>query len=563
MNKNPNNDPRRQNQRNNNNRTVYKSERPVNTNNSGYTTKRRNVNSANDATRVIPAVKNTNQNPNNAYTHDPNALYKTPPPSAVADETKTTPVVRQQPTNGNPPAQQPANRPSKYAPPPHQDQSTRAVPIVKPQPQQPQQRLQLQQDQRQNNQPVVRRKQPPSVQNTGNMQRRPSGGNPNAGRKSPQQQRRTNPNTGRTRNSNDSAAPAVLSNVMKAVIYIVAVVIFSVFLSVFTIYVANDVFAFVKNDIQMDITISEYDNTSDIASKLFDFGVIKYPTIFRWYAQLRNQDENYAGGTYTVSPSMNYDQLFIELKGKNVVRDQVSITIREGWTVNEIIDLFVSKDMGSRAEFVDVINNYDFDYEFVKALTDLHPSRTYRLEGYLFPDTYWFFTDSSEIAIIDKLLSNFDKKFVQEYREYVKGTEYTIDDMVILASLIQAEARYAEEYGNISSVFHNRLKNPGFEYIGGRLQCDATVQYVLTERTENLTAADLEIDNPYNTRVHAGLPPGPIGNPSLNAIHFALEPNDTNYYYFVSYPGGTTAFSATNAEHELNKAIIAGTVTEE
>ena len=544
MNKNPNNDPRRQqNQRkdgNNNQTKVYKTQRPVNTNNSGYTTTRRTVNTANDKTRVIPTVKNAEKiNQNTEYRHDPNSLYKTPPQST---------------------GQQQQTPPPKYAPPPRRDDSTRIIPVVKPQPQGQQQRMQLQQDQRQNNQPVVRRKQsPPAAQNQQNPQRRPSNQNPANGRRPQSQQRRQNPNV---RGNTDNAAPTVLSNVMKAVIYIVAVVIFSIFLAIFAIYVANDVFAFVKNDVNMDITISEYDNTSDIADKLYEFGVIKYPSIFRIYAKLRNQDDNYAGGTYTVSPSMNYDQLFIELKGKNIVREQVSITIREGWTVDEIIDLFVSKDMGSRAEFVDVINNYDFDYEFIRALTDLNPARTYRLEGYLFPDTYWFFTDSSEIAIIDKLLSNFDNKFVQEYRDYVAKTQYSIDDMIILASLIQAEARFAEEYSNISSVFHNRLENPSYEYIGGRLQCDATVQYVLAERTENLTAADLEIDNPYNTRIHAGLPPGPIGNPSLNAIHCALEPAETDYYYFVSYPGGTTAFAATNAEHEVNKAIIAGAVEE-
>ena len=545
MNKNPNNDPRRQNQRNNgnNNQTkVYKTQRPVSTNKSGYTTTRRTVNNgntANDATRVIPTVKNTEKiNQNTPYRHDPNSLYKSPPATGGSQQ------------------------PPKYVPPPRGDDSTRLIPIVKPQPQGQNQRMQLQQDQRQNNQPVVRRKQsPPTAQN--NTQRRPNGSNPNTGRRPQNQQRRPNPNAAKSSRTTDNAAPTVLSNVMKAVIYIVAVVIFSVFLSIFAIYVANDVFAFVKNDVNMDITISEYDNTSDIADKLYEFGVIKYPSIFRLYAKLRNQDENYAGGTYTVSPSMNYDQLFIELKGKNVVREQVSITIREGLTVNEIIDLFVSKDMGSRAEFIDVINNYDFDYEFVKVLTDLNPARTYRLEGYLFPDTYWFYTDSSEIAIIDKFLSNFNSKFVQEYRDYVAKTQYSIDDMIIIASLIQAEARYATEYSNISSVFHNRLENPGYEYIGGRLQCDATVQYVLAERTENLTAADLEIDNPYNTRIHSGLPPGPIGNPSLNAIHCALEPAETDYFYFVSYPGGTTAFSATNAEHEKNKAIIAGAVEEE
>ena len=590
MNKNPNNDPRGRNPRNpntggnpNGNTKVYKSERPVNT--SGYRTTQRAVPPMpDDATRVIPAVKNQPAENNNTYRYDPNQLYRVPPPDAAQNTanmppnstedlnaTRTIPVVQPQRTQNI--------RPPKYTGAVQDDSSTQVIPAVRPRQTQPQQQQsqpqpqrrppQQQPQQQQNGQPVVRRSINNNVQNN----------NAQPGRKPPVRTNGTavtnqnqKPNTARTqqrrppdRNSknsklkSESAAPSVLSNVMKAVIYIVAVLVFSGFLSVYIIIVANDVFAFIKSDIEMDITISEYDNTSDIADKLYDFGVIKYPSIFRIYAKLRNQNDVYAGGTYTISPSMNYDQLFIELKGKNVARDQISLTIREGWTVEDVIDLFVSKEMGSRAEFVNVINNHDFDYWFVKELdnADLSSSRTYRLEGYLFPDTYYFYTDATEVAIIDKLLSNFNKKFVQPYREFIAGTQYTVDDMIIMASLIQAEARFTDEYGNISSVFHNRLNNPGYEYIGARLQCDATIQYVLAERKENLTAADLETDNPYNTRIHAGLPPGPIGNPSLNAIHFALEPAETDFYYFVSYPGGRTEFSATNAEHEIKKAEVA------
>ena len=554
MNKNPNNDPRERNQRKTN---VYKSQRPVNT--SGYRTTQRAVPPMpDDATRVIPAVKNQPAENNSPYRHDPNQLYKVPPPEVsqnkttmpgAADDLNSTriiPVV--------PPQRTQSIRPPKYTGTPQDDSSTQIIPAVKQQ--QTQRRSPSQQPQNIQPAPAVRR----SGNNTQTSRKTPvkTNGRPNQNTSVKRTQQRKNFGTNKNGKINgESAAPSVLSNVMKAVIYIVAVLVFSAFLSVYIIIVANDVFAFIKSDIEMDITISEYDNTSDIAEKLYDFGIIKYPSIFRIYAKLRNQNDVYAGGTYTVSPSMNYDQLFIELKGKNIARDQISLTIREGWTVEDIIDLFVSKNMGSRAEFVNVINNHDFDYWFVKELVDLSPDRTYRLEGYLFPDTYYFYTDASEVAIIDKMLSNFNKKFVEPYREFVAGTKYTVDDMIIMASLIQAEARYAEEYGNIASVFHNRLNNPSYEYIGARLQCDATIQYVLAERKENLTAVDLETDNPYNTRIHAGLPPGPIGNPSLNAIHFALEPAETDYYYFVSYPGGKTEFSATNAEHEIKKAEVA------
>jgi conserved hypothetical protein, YceG family len=559
MNKNPNNDPRRRGQQNRDTK-VYKSQRPVNT--SEYRSTHRAVKpSPYDATRIMPVVKQDQQptdNNNTVYRHDPNQLYKVPPPDSIADNssTQTIPVVK--------PQRNQSIRPPKYTGNEQDNSRTQVIPVVKSQ--QYQQQPQRQHRPQQQYQPPrnVTRVQAQANNQQSPDRRRNSNQPANRRQNVNRNQPRKNQNSqSRSMDRGNGAAPTLVSNVMKAVIYIVAVLVFSGFLALYIIIVANDVFAFNKTDIEMDVTISEYDNTSDIANKLHDFGIIKYPSIFRLYAKLRDQDDNYVGGTYTISPSMNYDQLFIELKGRNIVRDEISITIREGWTVDNIIDLFVSKDMGTRSEFVNVINTYDFDYWFVDELTELSPDRTYRLEGYLFPDTYYFYTDASEIAIIDKLLSNFNRKFVTEYREYIAGTQYSVDDMVILASLIQAEARYVDEYADISSVFHNRLENPGYEYIGGRLQCDATIQYFLTERKEDLTVTDLETDNPYNTRIYAGLPPGPIGNPSLNAIHSALDPADTDYYYFVSYPGGRSEFAATNAEHEANKLKVSAAVIPE
>lgn len=499
--------------KNPNNKKVYKSKRAVNTSRYKSNTARVNNTVSNDTTRVIPTVKNQEQH-TQVYTHDPNQLYKKPINSS--SDTNNT------------------------------EESTRVIPKVAPRPQQqqplPPKRVNPNQTNATGNHNVVRRSSGNLNQATvqRNVKRRPNS--------------RPRPKK-KYESEKESAAPGVISNVMKAVIYIVSVVIISIFASVFIIAVGNDVFAFVKKDIEMDIAISEYDNTADIAKKLYDYGVIKYPNIFRLYAKLRHKDDNYVGGTYTISPSMNYDQLFTEFKGKNVGRAQISLTIREGWTVDDIIDLFVSNGMGTRAGFIDVINNYDFDYWFVEKLTDLPASRTYRLEGYLFPDTYYFYTDASEMAIIDKFLSNFNRKFQPEWIEYVEGTNYTLDEMIILASMIEAEGKSADEYGNISSVFHNRLNNPTREAMGF-LQSDATIQYVLAERITDSTQINLSEDSEYNTYIYIGLPPGPIGNPSLNAIHFALEPYESNYFYFIADNTGKTHFYETHTEHELKKAEI-------
>ena len=210
------------------------------------------------------------------------------------------------------------------------------------------------------------------------------------------------------------------------------------------------------------------------------------------------------------------------------------------------------------AGFADAIQNADFsDYWFIAELDgSMDPARRYRLEGYLFPDTYEFYTDWTETQILRKLLDNFATKFDIAYKERCDELGLSVDEVIILASMIQMEAKYAEEYGAISSVFHNRLKSSAFMK---RLDSDATIQYALgTDRKSELTHEDTELDSPYNTYTNPGLPPGPISNPSLNAISYALYPDKTEYYYFVAKPNGYSLFATTEPEHLENIRIARG-----
>ena len=129
----------------------------------------------------------------------------------------------------------------------------------------------------------------------------------------------------------------------------------------------------------------------------------------------------------------------------------------------------------------------------------------------------------------------------------------TVDQVVNLASLIQMEAKYSTDYSMVSSVFHNRLNS---NYYGKKLESCATVQYILPERKERITNEDTQIDNPYNTYRNAGLPPGPISNPTLKAIRAALYPEETNYYFFLNDIKGELLFAKTLGEHNANKAIV-------
>lgn len=358
---------------------------------------------------------------------------------------------------------------------------------------------------------------------------------------------------------NGSENSSTVFNLIKAMIYIVVVIAVSGLLSYYAIVFGNDMYAFVKSDEEVEVSIPEYATVEEIAEILGDSGVVKYPNLLVLYAKLKKIDKTYefVAGDYTVNGMMNYDELFYAfVKSKSY--ETVRLTIPEGYTVDEIIKLFTDNGIGTREGFVDVINNYDFEFDFVKALdgADLQ-GRTYRLEGYLYPDTYDFYKSSSEVTVIYKLLNRFNTIYSEEF--YAKSAElgYTVDEMITLASMIEKEARYAGDYENVSSVFHNRLNNPA-NY--PRLESDATIMYAIQvrdgERKGKLTGEDLKYDTPYNSYMYNGLPPGPIANPGYEAITCALYPAKTKYYYFVSDSYGNTYFSSTLAQHNAAKEKV-------
>ena len=403
----------------------------------------------------------------------------------------------------------------------------------------------------------------------------------------------------------------------KTILYIAAIVGISVFLAVNIINIGNDMFAFVKDDIRTTVTIPEGASTDEVAKLLKENGIIRYPFAFSLYADhklkgsdyytgkynsgairfvFRNEDktdepvvgnaanalnssestsetENSNGADSTaysdyVTDSsegkkallpMSYDRILSLVAETNyTTRDSVRITIPEGYTVDEILNLLIENGVGEREKYVDAIQNYEYDYRFVKALDSAHlkDGRTYRLEGYLFPDTYDFFTDENEVSVINKFLSNFDAKMENVYYERADELGMSVDDMIIVASIIEKEARLAQDLPIMSSVFHNRLKK------GMYLNSDATVMYALPERKKSLTSADLDIDSPYNTYKVLGLPPGAISNPGIEAINAAFYPDSTGYYYFFSLKDGSTVYSVTYDQHtsRLNKAIAEGTL---
>lgn len=352
------------------------------------------------------------------------------------------------------------------------------------------------------------------------------------------------------------------SRFLKVCAYLVIVFAASIIFSINFIKIANDVFAFVKEDTEIEITIPENASTKQVAKILKENGVIKYPFIYRKYTEFRISRRSYLSGeylagTHTVTPSMNYDKLLSELSVIKNSHEVVRITIPEGYSTKEILKLFEKNGMASADKFTEALNTYEYDFRFMDGLTEHSLSKyrfdkdySYRLEGYLFPDTYDFYVDENPISVINKLLINFNKKFDISFYDRCEQLGFTVDEIITLASMIEREGNKVEDYGKISSVFHNRLKNSA---VYPFLDSDATIQYALGAHKNKLDSSDTDIVNPYNTYKNRGLPPGPISNPGYEAIYAALYPEDTPYYFFLSRNDGVTVYSKTLSEH--NAAI--------
>ncbi|MBP3334403.1 MAG: endolytic transglycosylase MltG [Clostridia bacterium] len=350
------------------------------------------------------------------------------------------------------------------------------------------------------------------------------------------------------------------------IIYVMVVVVLALLLAFYLITRANDAFGFQKfpkgtptEETMVTVTIDNPNVSLDELSKLLhEAGAIKYPEFFEFYVKLKNDGEfGLKKGTYTFSAANNYD-VILSFLDPVPPRETIWITIPEGYTTDDIIELFVSKGIGTKEGFYDAIENAEFDYWFLKPLTNenMHDERFYRLDGYLYPDTYLFYTNSSEKAVLDKILRNFNAKFAREYEARCKELGITVDEAMILASMIQAEAKYAADFEFVSAVFHNRLKKKS-EF--PKFESDVTLQYYFRHVEgavhAEITKEDLDLDSQYNTRKYPGFTPGPICSPSLTAIKAALYPADQNFYYFISKSNGYLVYSKTYAEHIMYSSM--------
>ena len=362
----------------------------------------------------------------------------------------------------------------------------------------------------------------------------------------PQQPTPTAAPTDKTRKKQRRSLP---TNIAEGVIYVGGILLISFILATIGWRWAGDVLALNKEPLTASVTITEGESLGDVTAELKEKGLVKYGYLFQLFASFTHKAEKITAGSYELSTVMDYSALLNNISSTSAYRETVTVTIPEGYTVEEIFKLMENKGVCSYNDLLKVAQEETFDFDFLK---DVKTTKEKRLEGYLFPDTYEFYKGADAKNVINTMLKNFDERFDSKMEAEMQLLGYSKNDIIIMASIIEKETDGGDQR-NIASVLQNRLKNT-WATPKGYLQVDSTIQYLLKERKKKLTDKDLEIDSPYNTYKNPGLPIGPICNPGLTAIQAALEPNKTNYYYFMLGKDGTTHFFDTEAAFLAFKA---------
>jgi len=277
-------------------------------------------------------------------------------------------------------------------------------------------------------------------------------------------------------------------------------------------------------DYEIEFVLDEDTPAADVAVILEEMGIIGSHWLFRLELFLMGRVRTYAAGTYMLNRNMSNTQAHQILRGSAATQaPEEIITIPEGWTIGDMAAYFEYREFFTAEEFIYVAEEGHFPFAFLNGV----PNRPNRLEGYLFPDTYRIPINPTPGDIILRMLRRFDEVFDVELNDRAYEVGLTMDEVVIMASIIERETRLAHERPLVSQVIHNRIDT------GMMLEMCSTVAYVLDVQRDRLLYADLEIDSPYNTYRNHGLPIGPISNPGVAALRAALWPVDGDYLFFV------------------------------
>ena len=339
-----------------------------------------------------------------------------------------------------------------------------------------------------------------------------------------------------------------IPNILATFVWLALIVVIGVTAGRMLWVCAADVLAFGREDKPVTITIYEADTMEDIVDKLHANGLIRYKSLFNLYASISDAEEDIKPGIYDLNTRYDYHALVNFMSPKSS-REVVELTIPEGYTCQQIFDLLEENRVCTAVDAAAYAADGELnDYWFLEGV---ERGTENCLEGYLFPDTYEFYKNSTPREALQRMLNNFEIKFSEEMKAQLDTLnasltgDYTVREIVIVASLIERESAHPEESPRVAGVIYNRLFNWGDN--PKLLNIDAAIVYAQGGNAESI---DTSLDHPYNTYRYPGLTPGPIANPGLASLKAALNPESHNYFYYVLNPStGRHQFSTTNEEH--------------
>ncbi|WP_300383207.1 endolytic transglycosylase MltG [Clostridium sp.] len=321
------------------------------------------------------------------------------------------------------------------------------------------------------------------------------------------------------------------------IIPIVIIVLLIILLGFYKSTIRNPV----KSKEDIVITVEEGESFYRILNKLKEEGQIKGLPFIKLYVKFLNEDIEVRPGEYIIKNNSTLDELIKDL-ATGINMDLISVTIPEGFSIDEIANTLEKEGVCSKKDFIEALKNYKLPSYVAK-----RESKRYDLEGYLFPDTYLIKKGENPKDIIKVMIKRFEEALKEVEKETgVSIEKEDIEDVIIKASMIEKEAVLDKERSIIASVIENRLN------INMRLQIDATVIYALGEHVDKVLYTQLELDSPYNTYQNDGLPIGPISNPGMASIKATLKPKDTDYLFYVLQDDKSHYFTD-NYDDFLNK----------
>lgn len=384
----------------------------------------------------------------------------------------------------------------------------------------------------------------------------------NARQRSQRQQASSNTTGKRAKPKKKSSKPQGAGSTY---VFFIAVIIASMIMSVYAIMCMNDVLAITKTTSSVTVSYTEEIESSNQAiNVLADNGLIKCKGFCKFFVKLRDSvitssrlGGPYEAGVYYLNGKMGLEGMLLTMQGNTKTSETIHLTFPEGYTVPEIINKLSDNDVCDKNALLSVIQTTEFNYPLVSSLSQAD-SIPYRLEGFLFPDTYEFFIDESASSTVKKFLENGDKKFTDEYKARAKALGYSEYEIMTIASIIQKEAANNDQMATISAVIHNRLKDrANFPTLG----CQSTADYITNKVAPNLSSTTAHTADYYmtyyntnNSSTVVGLPAGPICNPGEAAIKAALYPANSDVKYFFHDTKGNmyTAKSYSEFKEKVN-----------